>query len=94
MVVSAPKSSESKHNHPHKDAIEFYAEKVGPNGVLHMGDKRHCFIWDIYSDGTCGLLTSDDGKLAKAYPIKPDDGGKAKYIPPTGVEKISGSRYA
>jgi len=40
IIVSAPKSKESKHNHPHKEAMEIYKEKVGSDNLHHLGKNR------------------------------------------------------
>lgn len=52
VIVSAPKQSESRHDHPHDDAMELYEDQVGKDNVLHTGAKRESFICDIYTDGT------------------------------------------
>jgi beta-lactamase superfamily II metal-dependent hydrolase len=73
VILSAPKRQESKHDHPHPRAVEFYAEQVGKENVLHTGANRYCFICDIFRDGTYGLK-DDKGELAEAYPIDDDKG--------------------
>ena len=76
VVISAPRSDESQWGHPHQDAVKRYAKVVGEDNVLHTGDKRCSFICDIYRDGEYAIR-SDNGKLAKAYPIDgSEDGGK------------------
>jgi beta-lactamase superfamily II metal-dependent hydrolase len=74
VIISAPKKNESKHGHPHDDAVELYAEHVGEANVLHTGENRYCFICDIYSDGQF-TITDDKGRLAETYGLKEDDGG-------------------
>lgn len=71
VIISAPKQSESRHEHPHDDAVELYKKYAK---VLHMGPKRESFICDILDDGTANDPLSDDGKLAKAYGL--GDGNK------------------
>ena len=39
VILSAPKRQESKHDHPHPRAVEFYAEQVGKENVLHTGTR-------------------------------------------------------
>ena len=68
VIISAPKRHESKHEHPHPKAVDFYAEQVGRENVLHTGANRYCFICDIFRDGTYGIR-DDKGELAEAYPI-------------------------
>jgi beta-lactamase superfamily II metal-dependent hydrolase len=73
VIVSAPKQSESRHDHPHDDAIKLY-EECGAQ-VLHMGPKRECFICDIHDDGTIDDPVSDEGKLVESYGLSDDEGG-------------------
>lgn len=75
VVISAPKQGESKHDHPHEDAVELYVEKVGKENVYHTGAERHCFLFDIFEDGSYGEVETDGGELAKKYPIG-NGGGK------------------
>lgn len=96
VVISAPKQEESKHDHPHEEAVEFYKNKVGDD-LSHTGEERHCFIFDIFEDGTASDVSSDDGELAESYPI--DDGGddeakKSGYSKRDQVSAIAGARYA
>lgn len=76
VIVSAPTSKESPHDHPHDDAIKLYADGVGEDNILHTGEKRHSFICDILRDGKY-LIISDNGELAESYSIKEenDNGG-------------------
>jgi len=73
VVVSAPTQEESKHEHPHDDAMQLYREHVGTENVFHTGESRCTFIFDIRTDGTCGPPTSDDGRLSEAYGLTDDD---------------------
>ncbi|MBW1672403.1 MAG: competence protein ComEC [Deltaproteobacteria bacterium] len=97
VVISAPKQEDSKHDHPHEDAVGFYKDKVGDN-LHHTGENHHCFIFDIFDDGTNSDISSDDGELAKSYPI--DNGGddgkskKSGYSKREQVTAIAGARYA
>lgn len=75
VVISAPKSSESQHEHPHDDALALYAAEVGEDNVLHTGAKRYCFICDIFRDGSYGGVEDDRGLLAEQYPIGTDGDG-------------------
>lgn len=79
VIVSAPKQKESRHGHPHDDAMELYEEHVGVGNVLHTGEQRYCFITDIYTDGTYGGVQDDQGELVEAYGLSDDeDDGNAK----------------
>jgi competence protein ComEC len=51
VIVSAPKSSESPHEHPHDDAMGFYEDEVGADNVLHSGENRESYICDIFENG-------------------------------------------
>jgi len=72
VTVSAPKEKESKHDHPHKEAMDLYKEEVGDDNVFHLGEKRECIIVDIDSDGEIDLYPDDE--LVKEYGKK--NGGK------------------
>jgi len=79
VTISAPKQSESKHDHPHEDAVKLYNEKVGSGNVHHTGQNRYCYIFDIFQDGKYSKIQDDSGEIAKVYPInKDDDGGKKR----------------
>ena len=88
ITVSAPKEKESKHDHPHKEAMDLYKEEVGDDKVFHLGEKRECIIVDIDSDGKIDLYPDDE--LVKAYGKQDDgkDGGGNKIIIPPPVTKI------
>ncbi len=98
VVISAPKRDESPHEHPHEDAVELYADKVGEENLFHTGEDRHCFIVDIYKDGTYSAPTDDAGKLVNEYGLSPDDEGdkstKGGYSPREKVTVIGASRFA
>lgn len=88
VIVSAPKEKDSKHNHPHKEAMDLYKREVGNDNVFHLGEKRECIIVDINSDGEIDLYPDDE--LVKKYGKKNGgrgDGGKTVVIPPP-VSKI------
>jgi beta-lactamase superfamily II metal-dependent hydrolase len=95
VILSAPKRRESKHDHPHPRAVEFYAEQVGKENVLHTGENRYCFICDIFLDGSYGLK-DDKGELAEAYPIDDDKGDPSKasraWTGPTAVASVVSTR--
>lgn len=80
VIMSAPKREESEHGHPHKDAVDLYADEVGEDNVLHTGDKRYSFIVDIYRDGGYGGVNDDKGALAEHYGLSEDrnDGDKGQ----------------
>jgi competence protein ComEC len=99
VVVSAPKQSESKHGHPHDDAMELYEDQVGADNVLHLGVDRKCYFFDIYKDGTISRAQDDSGVLAKEYGYKDGngDGGGSDasfggFTPRTQESVIGGPR--
>jgi beta-lactamase superfamily II metal-dependent hydrolase len=75
VVVSAPTQKESRHGHPHEDAMRLYADHVGEENVLHTGDERETFFFDVYEDGTRSGPQTDDGKLAEDYGLDKEDDG-------------------
>lgn len=76
VVMSAPTVEESRHDHPHPDAVELYVAQVGKDNVLHTGKERETFFFDIYDDGTRSGPQTDNGKLAEEYGLdKDEDGG-------------------
>ncbi|GAI94873.1 unnamed protein product, partial [marine sediment metagenome] len=86
VVISAPTSKESPHNHPHDDAISLYIEQVkDEENVLHTGARRHSFICDIYRDGELGIQ-EDNGTLAEEYGLVSgtETGGRKSsvFVPP------------
>lgn len=104
VVVSAPTSEESQFNHPHDDAIELYAEHVGEDNVLHTGEERESFIFDIYEDGAHSGCQTDEGKLAEKYGLASDDdggdGGSGKtrksegpFVRPSAPPEFTPRRY-
>lgn len=74
VVISAPTQEESPHDHPHDDAVEAYANKVGKDNVLHTGKKRYSYICDIHRDGTYSGIQDDKGLLAQEYPLESEKG--------------------
>jgi len=83
VVISAPTAKESPHDHPHEDAVELYAEQVGEDSVLHTGDKRYCYICDIYRDGKYSGVYDDKGALAEEYCL-----GDKGLVPTTFPSKV------
>lgn len=66
IVVSAPKKSESRHKHPHDDAMKLYEKHLKEkDNLLHLGKNRECVIMDILSDGTSDVRLDKD--LVKVY---------------------------
>lgn len=65
IIVSAPKKDESRHKHPHKDAMELYEKRVKSGNLFHSGKNRESIIVDIHSDGSFDVKT--DQELVKAY---------------------------
>lgn len=79
IIVSAPKQSESKHDHPHKEAMEKYEAKVGMENVKHLGAKRECVIVDITEEGNFELYPDDD--LVEEYGADNDKTDNEKRAP-------------
>jgi competence protein ComEC len=65
VIISAPKQSESRHDHPHDDAMELYEDHVGKDNVLHTGANRESYICDIFTDGTYEIR--EDTSLVDEY---------------------------
>lgn len=74
VIVSAPKQENSRHGHPHDDAMGFYEDQVGAENLFHTGEQLHSYICDVFRDGRYEV-SDDGGKLAEAYPY--DAGTKA-----------------
>ena len=63
----------------------------------HTGQKRYCYIFDIFKDGKYSGIQNDSGEIAKAYPIDGDDSGGKKeqsYTKRKNKTTISPARYA
>jgi hypothetical protein len=88
VVISAPTKEESKHGHPHDDAMKIYRDKVGQDNVLHTGENRYCYICDIFRDGSYGGVEDDQGVLAEAYPLN-DDKNEGSGKASTGVRVVA-----
>jgi competence protein ComEC len=66
VIVSAPKQSESRHKHPHDDAMKLYKEQVGKDeNLMHTGANQESFICDIFTDGS--FVVREDTKLVDEY---------------------------
>lgn len=65
VIVSAPKVKESRHDHPHEDAMGYYEDHVGKDNVLHTGAERESYICDIFTDGK--YVVNADTELVEAY---------------------------
>lgn len=65
VIISAPTSEESKHDHPHDDAVGYYEDEVGKDNVLHTGANRESYICDIFTDGT--YVVNTDTELVETY---------------------------
>jgi beta-lactamase superfamily II metal-dependent hydrolase len=76
VIISAPKSSESPHNHPHDDAVGFYEDEVGADNVLHSGENRESYICDIFTNGTYEIWS--DTKLTDEYGHDDDEDVKSE----------------
>lgn len=77
VVMSAPTSKESPHDHPHEDAVKLYVDYVGKEAhVLLTGKERETFFFDIRDDGTTSGPQTDKGRLTEVYGLdKKDEGG-------------------
>ena len=75
VVISAPKSEESPHGHPDKEATDNYEKYVAEDGLLHLGKNRECVIVDIRRDGGIEVFT-DGGELAEEYGFAEDNDSK------------------
>lgn len=71
LIISAPKQSESKHDHPHDDALDLYKKHVEEDNIYHLGANRECIIVDIDSDGTMEIKFDQD--LVAEYGFKEED---------------------
>jgi competence protein ComEC len=84
IIVSAPKKDESRHKHPHDDAMELYRKRVDEDNLLHSGKNRESVIVDIASDGSYDVRL--DQELVKAYGYgNEDDGDKGSRTSSTAV---------
>lgn len=54
VIISAPKKS--KHDHPHKDAVEIYEKYTEKDKIINLWDFEQSYVIDIDSNGT--ILTS------------------------------------
>jgi len=95
IIVSAPKKSESKHEHPDDQAMELYEDKVGKSKVYHLGKKRECIIVDIDEEGNLNLFVDDI--LVKEYAIsekvEENQGDKVSYEKPRNSAVVFPGRY-
>lgn len=71
LVVSAPKKEESKYEHPHDDAMDFYRDFFDEEAIIHLGANRECVIVDIFENGEIEVRT--DRELVETYGFKDDD---------------------
>ncbi len=72
LIISAPKQSESPHNHPHDDAIELYKKHVEDENILHLGANLESVIVDIDSEGNIDVKI--DKELIETYGKGDNDG--------------------
>lgn len=82
VVISAPRRDESQHGHPHEDAVQYYADEVLADNVLHTGENRHSFICDIFRDGEISIQP-DNGELETEYPTSDGarNSGRSMAVP-------------
>jgi competence protein ComEC len=72
LIVSAPKQTESRHDHPHDDAIKIYKKHLDDEDIIHLGENRESVIVDISESGTLEVKT--DKRLVEEYGF--DNNGK------------------
>lgn len=97
VIISAPRQAESKHDHPHDDAVKLYQNRVGAGNIFHTGGERNSYVFDIFDDGRTSNVVADSGGLVHAYPINTGDDwnhGGTPFTPRKEVSKPKGSRYA
>lgn len=70
VIISSPKQKDSKHGHPHDDAIELYEKKVSKENLIHLGKNNECVLVDVTPDGRCDVRTNKD--LSKEYGFNND----------------------
>ncbi len=90
VVISAPTQEESPHDHPHDDAVALYSARVGEDNVVHTGDERNCYIFDIYRNGGHSGVSDDEGELTMEYALEDEDdgnGGQARAAGPFAAPK-------
>lgn len=92
VIVSAPKQENSRHGHPHDDAMELYENHVGADNLCHTGEECRSYIIDIRDDGTYEV-TDDGGDLKEAYPYAAGSeesggggGGKSQSAAPAVIK--------
>jgi beta-lactamase superfamily II metal-dependent hydrolase len=90
VILSAPKSNESPHGHPHDDAVELYEEEVGKDNVLHTGASRECFICDVLTDGA--ITVESDTRLVEEYRLGGDEDKTAKKAAAVAPAVVSATR--
>ncbi|MBI4526585.1 MAG: MBL fold metallo-hydrolase [Deltaproteobacteria bacterium] len=73
-IVSAPTREKSKHDHPHKEAMEIYEKRAGRDNVKHLGERQECVVLDIDQSGNMELFPDD--QLVNAYGLGKNGGGK------------------
>ncbi|MFN3191480.1 MAG: hypothetical protein ACE361_13240 [Aureliella sp.] len=71
--ISAPTRKESRHNHPHEEAMKLYREHCGKDNVFHLGNERLSYIVDIFADGSHSEAGDDGGDLSAEYGLADDD---------------------
>lgn len=71
IVISAPKQTESPHDHPHDDAMSQYEKFVTKDNILHLGKNRESVIVDIDSSGNISFNSSTKDISSKK--IEPSD---------------------
>jgi len=80
VVVSAPKQSESRFEHPDDAAMKLYQDHVAQKKggwLCHLGENRESVIIEIDQAGDVRCMT-DGGRLAAAYGLEEDGGGGDK----------------
>lgn len=72
LIISAPKQSESSHDHPHDDAMKLYKDHIEEDNIFHTGENRESVIVDIFPNGD--LVINLDRELVEIYGFDSDGG--------------------
>lgn len=78
VFISAPTQEESRHDHPHDDAVQLYEDHVGEDNVHHLGEERYSYIVDIYEGGGHSGVSHDNGDLSAEYGLSDDEAAAAQ----------------
>jgi hypothetical protein len=87
LVISAPSRSESRFDHPHKDALKIYEKHINKDQIINLGDNKECVIVDIDAAGHIDVYL--DKELVEAYGLEEDggDSGESKKVAPVYIPR-------